>query len=223
MKRLITGVVVFCMVLGLGSMAFAQTGEVSVDQWFTNHKLETEIGSEDKFEATARLTGVKGTFDITDKIGIAGSFVFGKSDDFKDKTPKVHGELSNMGIALQYKVIPMVKAQAGFFSGGYKLPDGDEYKMSGITVGAAVDAAVGNGIGIFGEAAYAPIVTAKLDKEELKDSSMMAFEAGGKYDFGQFGVKAGYRYQGFTFKQEKEKESDSATFSGFFVGASVNF
>ena len=45
--------------------------------------------------------------------------------------------------------------------------------MSGITVGA-VDAAVGNGIGIFGEAAYAPIVTAKLDKEELKDSSMMA-------------------------------------------------
>ena len=87
----------------------------------------------------------------------------------------------------------------------------------------AVDAEVGNGIGIFGEAAYAPVVTAKLDKKELKDSSMMAFEAGGKYDFGQFAVKAGYRHQGFQFKEKDVDDKDSAAFSGFFVGASFNF
>lgn len=223
LKKLLTGMLVLCMVLGFGSMAFAQMGEVSVDQWFTNHKY-TDIG-ETEHEASARLTGVKGEFSIMNKIGVAGSFVFGKSEDFeKGLLAKDHGELSNMSVAVQYEIVPMVKARAGFLSGSYKLAETkDEYKMTGITVGAAVDAEVGNGIGIFGEAAYAPIVNAKLGDVELKDSSMMAFEAGGKYDFGQFAVKAGYRHQGLEFKKKDVDEKTSAAFSGFFVGASFDF
>jgi hypothetical protein len=222
LKKLLTGMLVLCMVLGFGSLAFAQMGEVSVDQWFTNHTL-TDV-FENEYEASARLTGVKGDVSITDKIGVAGSFVFGKSEDLKKLDPKDHGELSNMSVAMQYEIVPMVKARAGFLSGSYKLAEAkDEIKMTGITVGAAVNAEVGNGIGIFGEAAYAPIVNAKLDDVELKDSSMMAFEAGGKYDFGQFAVKAGYRHQGFEFKEKDADEKVSAAFSGFFVGASFNF
>ena len=225
LKKLLTGMLVLCMVLGFGSLAFAQMGEVSVDQWFTNHTWEPEAEPDTKYEASARLTGVKGDVSITDKIGVAGSFVFGKSEDFKD-APKNHGELSNMSVAVQYQIIPMVKARAGFFSGSYTdvSVDKAEYKMTGITVGAAVDAEVGNGIGIFGEAAYAPVVNAKLSDDELKDSSMMAFEAGGKYDFGQFAVRAGYRHQGLEFKADaKDAKASTATFSGFFVGASFNF
>ena len=239
------GAVVLCMVLGLSSLALAQTGSLSLDQWFANHVWQQDTETDSKLEASTRLTGVKGEFNITDKIGIAGSYVFGKSEDFKDLDPKGHGELTNMGIALRYEIVPLVKLQAGFFCGTYTLvgvvenpededpaPKGlvigadvsNEYKVSGITIGAAVDMAVGDGIGIFGEAAYAPLVTAKLGKAEFKGSSMMAFEAGGKYDFGQFAVKAGYRYQGFDFKAEKDsKTSSNAAFSGFFVGGSVNF
>lgn len=231
LKKLLTGMLVLCMVLGVGSLAFAQTGEVSADMMFGNHTFKDAhigyVGGEQKEqEATARLTGVKGEVSITEKIGVAGSFVFGKSDDFKDVKDN-YGELSNMSIAVQYQIIPMVKARAGFFSGSYAFTDGeteDKFTTSGITLGAAVDAEVANNIGIFGEATYAPMVNAKLDKEELKDSSMMAFEAGGKYYFDQFAVKAGYRYQGFDFKaDEKDAKTSSATFSGFFIGASMYF
>ena len=224
MKKLLTGMLVLCMVLGFGSLALAQTGEISADMMFGNHVWE-EPGDTLKGEAPVRLTTVKGEVSITDKIGVAGAFVFGKSDDFKDWDPKEHGELSNMSVAVQYQIIPMVKARAGFLSGSYTLAeDEDEYKMTGITIGAAVDAEVGNGIGIFGEATYAPMVNAKLGTLELKDSSMMAFEAGGKYYFDQFAVKAGYRHQGFEFKADtKDAKASTATFSGFFVGASMNF
>ncbi len=225
MKKLLTVVVMLCMVLGIGSIALAQTGEVSADLWFTNHVWQEDTKVDTKHEAAARLTGVKGEFDITNKIGVVGSFVFGKSEDF-EKIEKNHGELTNMSLAVRYQVVPMVKAQAGFFTGGYTMTDGttdDEYKTSGITIGAAVDFEVGDGIGIFGEANYAPLVNAKKGDREYKESTMMAFEAGGKYDFGQFAVKAGYRYQGFDFKEEKATTSSSATFSGFFVGGGVNF
>ncbi|NMB45048.1 MAG: hypothetical protein GX998_01415 [Firmicutes bacterium] len=218
MKKLLTGMLVLCMVLGFGSLALAQTGEVSVDQWFTNHVWEVKSEeSSDKIEATARLTGLKGEISITDKIGVAGSFVFGKSEDFKEVAPKAHAELSSVNVAAQYQIVPMIKARGGFFSGKYT--HSADINLSGITLGAAVDAEVSDGIGVFGEVTYAPKVTAKRESKELKDVSMVAFEAGGKYDFGQFGVKAGYRNQGFDFKDDEV----SATFSGFFVGVSMNF
>lgn len=225
MKKLLTVVVMLCMVLGMGSMAFAQTGNVSADLWFLNHTLE--LPEVEKAEATGMFTGVKGEFDITKKIGVTGSAVFGKTDDFKDNEG-MKAELTNFNVAVQYQVIPMVKAQAGFFSGGYSVGDGDEFKISGITIGATVDFEVGNGISLFGEANYAPLATAKIkDNDDFKfdDSSMMAFEAGGKYDFGQFQAKAGYRYQGFEFKEKdaNDKEKLNATFSGFFVGGGVRF
>ena len=113
----------------------------------------------------------------------------------------------------------MVKARGGFLIGSYTSPE-EKYDMTGITIGAAVDAEVGDGIGIFGEATYAPLVNAKLDEADLKDSSMMAFEAGGTYSFGEIAVKGGYRYQGFDFKAENSKD---ATFSGFFVGVGLSF
>ncbi len=223
MKRLLVGALVVCMVLGLGSLALAQTGKVSVDQWFANHAFDPD-GQEKESEASARLTGISGEISITDKLGVAGSFVFGKSEDFKS-SPYKNGELSSINLAVQYEVIPMVKARAGFLTGSYTIGDGDKYNISGITIGAAVDAVVGDGIGIFGEATYAPIVNAKLDKTgpECKDSSMMAFEAGGTYSFGEIAVKGGYRYQGFEFKNEKTKFEESATFSGFFVGVGLTF
>lgn len=213
MRKLLVGMLVVCMVLSFGSLALAQTGKVSLDQWFTNH----EFNDEDEFKASARLTGISGEVSITDKIGVAGSFVFGKSEDFKE----TKAELSSINLAIQYEIIPMVKARAGFLTGSYTGPDKEKYDMKGITVGAAVDAAVGDGVGIFGAAVYAPILTAKTSSEEFKDSSMMAFEAGGTYSFGEIAVKAGYRYQGIEFKEAKVEES--ATFSGFFVGVGLSF
>lgn len=213
MRKLLVGMLVVCMVLSFGSLALAQTGKVSLDQWFTNH----EFNDEDEFKASARLTGISGEVSITDKIGVAGSFVFGKSEDFKE----TKAELSSINLAIQYEIIPMVKARAGFLTGSYTGPDEEKYDMKGITVGAAVDAAVGDGVGIFGAAVYAPILTAKIDSKEFKDSSMMAFEAGGTYSFGEIAVKAGYRYQGIEFKKAKVEES--ATFSGFFVGVGLSF
>lgn len=217
MRKLLVGMLVVCMVLSFGSLALAQTGKVSLDQWFTNHEFTNQ--NKDEFKASARLTGISGEVSITDKIGVAGSFVFGKSEDFKEtKNP---AELSSINLAIQYEIIPMVKARAGFLTGSYTGPDKEKYDMKGITVGAAVDAAVGDGVGIFGAAVYAPILTAKIDSEEFKDSSMMAFEAGGTYSFGEIAVKAGYRYQGIEFKEAKVEES--ATFSGFFVGVGLSF
>ena len=211
MRKLLVGMLVVCMVLSFGSLALAQTGKVSLDQWFTNHEFTNYK------KASARLTGISGEVSITDKIGVAGSFVFGKSEDFKEtKNP----ELSSINLAIQYEIIPMVKARAGFLTGSYTGPD-KKYDMKGITVGAAVDAAVGDGVGIFGAAVYAPILTAKIGSEDFKDSSMMAFEAGGTYSFGEIAVKAGYRYQGIEFKEAKVEES--ATFSGFFVGVGLSF
>ena len=234
MKKLLTGMLVLCMVLGFGSLALAQTGEISADMMFGNHVLTATVegsngdsGTKVECEAPVRLTTVKGEISIMDKLGVVGSFAFGKSDKFEKELPDDYGELNNMSIAVQYQIVPMLKARAGFFTGGYALNDDDEnkeeMKMSGITIGAAVDAEVGNNIGIFGEAAYAPMVKAKLEEEEYDDSSMMAFEAGGKYYFDQFAVKAGYRYQNFDFKQKEIDHKTSATFSGFFVGASMNF
>ena len=221
-----TVVVMLCMVLGMGSMAFAQTGNVSADLWFTNHTWQEDTDADSKkHEASGMLTGVKGEFDITNKIGVVGSAVFGKTDDF-ETIPKNRGELTNLNLAVQYQVIPMVKAQAGFFTGGYNMTDDvtdREFKTSGLTIGAAVDFEVGDGISLFGEANYAPIVNAKEGDDEYKASTMMAFEAGGKYDFGQFAVKAGYRYQGFDFKEKDANTSTAATFSGFFVGGGVRF
>ena len=72
MKRLLVGMLVVCMVLGFGSLALAQSGKVSVDQWFANHVLEMKGGEEFKFEAPARLTGLSGEVSITDKLGVAG-------------------------------------------------------------------------------------------------------------------------------------------------------
>ena len=220
MKRLLVGMLVVCMVLGFGSLALAQSGKVSVDQWFANHVLEMKNGEEVKFEAPARLTGLSGEVSITDKLGVAGSFLFGKSEDFKNTNG--HGELSSINLAIQYEVIPMVKARGGFLIGSYTGWDNEKYEMTGITIGAAVDAEVGDSIGIFGEATYAPLVNAKLDEADLKDSSMMAFEAGGTYSFGEIAVKGGYRYQGFDFKAENSKDKES-TFSGFFVGVGLSF
>lgn len=215
MRKLLVGMLVVCMVLSFGSLALAQTGKVSLDQWFTNHEFTNYDKHE--FKASARLTGISGEVSITDKIGVAGSFVFGKSEDLKNPA-----ELSSINLAIQYEIIPMVKARAGFLTGSYTGPDKEEkYDMKGITVGAAVDAAVGDGVGIFGAAVYAPILTAKIDSEEFKDSSMMAFEAGGTYSFGEIAVKAGYRYQGIEFKEAKVEKS--ATFSGFFVGVGLSF
>ena len=220
MKRLLVGMLVVCMVLGFGSLALAQSGKVSVDQWFTNHVFKDY--QETESEASARLTGISGEVNISDKLGVAGSFLFGKSEDFKNT--KDQGELSSINLAIQYEVIPMVKARGGFLIGSYTSPE-EKYDMTGITIGAAVDAEVGDSIGIFGEATYAPLVNAKLDEADLecKDSSMMAFEAGGTYSFGEIAVKGGYRYRGFEFKNEKNKYEESATFSGFFVGVGFSF
>jgi hypothetical protein len=231
LKKLLTGMLVLCMVLGFSSLALAQTGEVSADMMFGDHVFATVGGSNGssgtkvEYEAPARLTTVKGEVSIIDKLGVVGSFVFGKSEKFEELEDN-YGELSNMSIAVQYQIVPMLKARAGFFTGGYALNDDEtkeEMKMSGITIGAAVDAEVGNNIGIFGEAAYAPMVNAKWEEDEYDDSSMMAFEAGGKYYFDQFAVKAGYRYQNFDFKEKDVDDKTSATFSGFFVGASMYF
>mgnify|MGYP001100931538 FL=1 len=226
MKKLLTVAVMISLVLGIGSVAFAQTGEVSADLWFVNHVYE-EPG--DKWEASGRLTAVTGTFDITNKFSVAGSGAFGKTDKFEKAPagrPEESGELTNLNVAVQYQVIPMVKAQAGFFTGGYKLHKNlEEYSISGITIGVAVDFEVGDGIGIYGEANYAPIASAKLKEADmtLDGSSMMAFEAGGKYDFGQFAVKAGYRYKGLEFKKKDAKDAATASFSGFFVGGGIKF
>jgi hypothetical protein len=225
LKRLLVGSLVLCMVLGFGSFALAQTGTVSVDQWFANHTL-SDPGYDVKLEASARLTGISGEVSITDKLGVAGSFVFGKSDDFKvgDITaPDFYGELSSVNLAVQYQIVPMVKARAGLLTGSYIIDKDDKFQMTGITLGAALDAVVGDGIGVFGEAVYAPIVNAKYDDQELKDSSMMAFEAGGTYSFGEFAVKGGYRYQGYTFKAESVDEKLSSTFSGLFLGVGFHF
>ncbi len=233
MKKLLTGMLVICMVLGFGSLALAQTGEISADVLFGNHVLKSDLSDGvatstigDEFKAPVRLTTVKGEVSIMDKLGIMGSFTFGKSEKF-EKLLGNYAELSNMGVAVQYEVVPMLKARAGFFRASYGLNGGtttDEIKMSGITIGAAVDAEVAENIGVFGEAAYAPKVSAEGPGEaEFKDSSMMAFEAGGKYYFDQFAVKAGYRHQGLTFKAEDVDAKTTATFSGFFVGACMNF
>ncbi|NLA58033.1 MAG: hypothetical protein GX855_03900, partial [Firmicutes bacterium] len=164
MKRLLVGALVVCMVLGLGSLALAQTGKVSVDQWFANHAFDPD-GEEKEIEASARLTGISGEVNISDKLGVAGSFLFGKSEDFKNT--KDHGELSSINLAIQYEVIPMVKARGGFLIGSYTSPE-EKYDITGITIGAAVDAEVGDGIGIFGEATYAPIVNAKVADTDLE-------------------------------------------------------
>ena len=232
MKKLLTGMLLACMLLGFGSTAFAQTGEVSLEQWFATHAYEIKAGSQTMMDldAPARLTGLKGEVNVTKQLSIAGSFLFGKSDDFKDEGLALgHAELSNLNIAAQYQVIPMVKVQAGYVSGTWDVVKESKsiskMGLSGITLGAAVDADLGNGIGVFGEALYAPKVNAKpkSSDEKVDDANMLAFEAGAKYDFGQFNVKGGYRYQGFNLTNKGEQGELGLTFSGLFIGAGFSF
>ena len=224
LRKLIVGMLVVCMVLGLGSLALAQTGKVSVDQWFANHVLEMKNGEEVKFEAPARLTGLSGEVSITDKLGVAGAFVFGNSEEF-EKGSDLYGDLSRVNLAVQYEVIPMVKARVGLLTGSYSVSKESKFDLSGFTIGATSAVELSDSIGVFGEFAYAPAlkVKAKDVQWESEDSSMMTFVAGGTYSFGDIAVKGGYRYQGLDTRDKITKAEASVSFSGFFIGVGLSF
>ena len=242
-KSLCISSIVLALVLAIAPMALAAGFNGSLDYAFGN--ADYSDSDNNGFNATLNGFQIKGSFDITDKIGVMGSYYSASSADVVPLAGIGNGDLKNskLDIAGVYNLGQGLKIGAGWVKFGLEVA-GEGYSAnrdySGLELVGSYNMKIGNGLGLDASVGFAPSlsVTDKV-KGDVGDpnrtaeasykGSLFGLEIGATYAISEnINIKGGYRSthisgDGKPDHPEYRFLSHDYTISGFFLGVGANF
>ncbi len=236
-------VLVIALILAVTPMVLAADFNASLDYMFGN--ADYSDSDDNGFDATLNGFQIKGSFDITDRIAVMGSYYSASSADAVPLAGIGKGDLENSKLAIAglYNLGQGLKIGAGWVKFGFEVA-GEGYSAnrdySGLELVGSYKMNFGSGLGVDATVGFAPSlsVTDKVkgdvgDPDRTAEASykgsLLGFEIGATYAISEnINIKAGYRStrisgDGKPDHPEYRFLSHDYTVSGFFLGVGAAF